>query len=124
MRIQYLSGEVTGKMGKETILLGDLVVPNQVVGVASIVKIPLLDEVVWDGILGLAYPNRNLKAQGIKPIMDNIIYNDVLKKRNEKNQLSYYLGPDSGSISFGGVDVRYKRSQDEEFVWAPITEEN
>lgn len=54
MHIQYLSGEVTGSMGKETLLLGDLVVPNQVIGVADVVEIPLLDEVIWDGILGLA----------------------------------------------------------------------
>jgi hypothetical protein len=41
-------------LGKETIILGDLVVPNQVIGVANVVNVPLLDEVVWDGILGLA----------------------------------------------------------------------
>ena len=28
---------------------------------ANQVDIPLLDEVIWDGILGLAYPNSNLK---------------------------------------------------------------
>lgn len=76
-------------MGKETILLGDLVVPNQIIGVASVVKIPLLDEVVWDGILGLAYPNQNLKRQGIKPIIDTIINQNILHKRDEKNQVSY-----------------------------------
>jgi len=45
---------VSGKMGKETIILGDLVVPNQIIGVADRVDVPLLDEVTWDGILGLA----------------------------------------------------------------------
>jgi len=54
MSIQYLSGRVAGYMGKETIILGDLIVPNQVVGIAYEVAIPLLDEVIWDGILGLA----------------------------------------------------------------------
>lgn len=54
MKIQYLSGEVSGKMGKESIILGDLVVPNQIIGVADRVDVPLLDEVTWDGILGLA----------------------------------------------------------------------
>jgi len=54
MNIQYLSGRVAGEMGKETIILGDLKVKNQVIGMAYEVSIPLLDEVIWDGILGLA----------------------------------------------------------------------
>jgi len=32
-----------------------------VIGIAKEVDIPLLDEVIWDGILGLAYANQNLK---------------------------------------------------------------
>jgi len=48
-------------MAKETIRLGDMDVPHQIIGIANEVEIPLLDEVTWDGILGLAYPNQNLK---------------------------------------------------------------
>lgn len=103
-------------MGKETIILGDLVVPNQIIGVADRVDVPLLDEVTWDGILGLAYPNKNLKSQHIDPLVDNIIKQNILKNRGERNQFSYYLGPDMGSVIFGGVDLRYKRSAREEFV--------
>ena len=43
MTIQYLSGKVTGDMALETIGLGDLVVPDQVIGIAKVVEIPLLD---------------------------------------------------------------------------------
>jgi len=111
-------------MGKETIILGDLVVPNQIIGVADRVDVPLLDEVTWDGILGLAYPNKNLRNQGIDPLMDNIIKQSLLLNRGEKNQFSYYLGPDMGSIIFGGVDLRYKRSAREEFVYSPIVTED
>lgn len=57
MAIQYLSGKVQGDMARETISLGDLTVPLQIIGIATEVEVPLLDEVVWDGILGLAYPN-------------------------------------------------------------------
>jgi hypothetical protein len=57
MAIQYLSGKVQGDMARETITLGDLVVKEQIIGIATEVEVPLLDEVVWDGILGLAYPN-------------------------------------------------------------------
>ena len=43
MSIQYLSGRVTGDMAMESVSLGQLVVPNQVIGIANEVEIPLLD---------------------------------------------------------------------------------
>lgn len=111
-------------MGQDTITLGDLKINNQVIGVATEVEIPLLDEVVWDGILGLAYPNNNMKKKQIKPLFDNIISQQLLGKKGEKNQFSYYLGPDKGAIVFGGVDVRFKNSLSDEFFWTPIAEES
>jgi hypothetical protein len=45
----------------ETLTIGDLVVKNQVIGMGNQVDIPLLEDVTWDGILGLAYANANLK---------------------------------------------------------------
>ena len=124
MAIQYLSGKVEGMMATESIGLGDLIINNQVIGVAKEVEIPLLDEVIWDGILGLAYPNRNLRKQNIKPLFDNLISQDLLKKRGEQNQFSYYLGHENGSITFGGADMRFKKDVNEEFKWAPISEKN
>lgn len=41
--IQYLSGRISGDMATETIGLGELRVPGQVIGIAKEVKIPLLD---------------------------------------------------------------------------------
>lgn len=124
MSIQYLSGKVQGEMAKETIHLGDMEVSGQIIGIAKDVQIPLLDEVIWDGILGLAYPNANLKRQKIKPLFDTIIAQNLLKNKGEKNQFAYYLGPEKGAISFGGADMKYKRSVQDEFIWAPISEEN
>jgi len=124
MAIQYLSGKVEGIMATESIGLGDLIIPHQVIGVANEVSIPLLDEVIWDGILGLAYPNKNLRKQGIKPLFDNIISQNLLKTRGEANQFAYYLGHDNGSITFGGADMKFKKDINEEFKWAPITEKN
>ncbi len=43
MSIQYLSGRVTGDMALESVALGQLVVPKQVIGIANEVEIPLLD---------------------------------------------------------------------------------
>ena len=111
-------------MGRETIYLGDLAISRQIFGVATEVDIPLLDEVKWDGILGLAYPNFNMRKKQIKPLFDNIMAQELLQKKREKNQFSYYLGPDTGAISFGGADMRFKAKLDEEFLWTPIAEEN
>ena len=79
----------------ETITIGDLTVHNQVIGMANQVDIPLLEDVTWDGILGLAYPNANLKKkvsqycffknQGIKTLMDNVIDQKQLTKLEEMN---------------------------------------
>jgi hypothetical protein len=58
--IQYLSGSVTGKQGYEIINIDGIDVPNQIIGVADVVNIPLLDDVAWDGIIGLAFANHKL----------------------------------------------------------------
>ena len=42
-------------------MIGDLKVKNQVIGLAYDIDIPLLEDVTWDGILGLAYANQNLQ---------------------------------------------------------------
>lgn len=111
-------------MAKETITLGDLVVSNQIIGIATEVEVPLLDEVIWDGILGLAYPNQNLKNQKIEPLFDNIIDQNLLTSKGEKNQFAYYLGPDTGAITFGGADMKYKKYIDDEFTFSPISDDN
>lgn len=69
----------------ETLTIGDLVVKNQVIGMGNQVDIPLLEDVTWDGILGLAYANANLKKLGIKTLMDNVIDQKSLVKLNELN---------------------------------------
>lgn len=47
--------------------------------------------------------------------MENVIEQKSLVKINEANQFAYYLGPDQGSITFGGADMRYKNSINDEF---------
>ena len=124
MDIQYLSGHVSGEMVRETIVLGGMEIKDQVIGLADQIDIPLMNEVIWDGILGLAYPNRNLRNKRISPIIDSIIEQDLLHKKGEKNQFAYYLGLNNGAITFGGADMKYKKDMNEEFKWAPIAEKN
>lgn len=60
-------------MAYESIHIGNLEVKNQVIGIADEVEVPLMDDVDWDGILGLAFPNDNLKQKHIDPLVDNIM---------------------------------------------------
>lgn len=66
---QYLSGKVAGPFVYETVKLGAIEVEKQIVGVAHTVDIALLDDVLWDGILGLAYPSSLLLEKVIPTIV-------------------------------------------------------
>ena len=48
-------------MGLENVKVGEFYVENQIIGLASKVNVPILDDVLWDGILGLGFPNHNLQ---------------------------------------------------------------
>jgi Eukaryotic aspartyl protease len=128
MNIQYLSGKVQGDMVLEKVVLGDITVKNQVVGVAKVVDIDLLDDVKWDGILGLAYPNPTLSSQGITPIFDTIIRSHVLSSRHLANQFAYYIDDTHGAITFGGANCDFiakgesKKNCIDKFSFVPVTE--
>ncbi len=49
-----------GVMGRETVQFGELVIEGQTIGLAESVNVPILDDVLWDGILGLGFANKNL----------------------------------------------------------------
>tara|TARA_A100001015_G_scaffold311507_1_gene414891 strand:- start:1654 stop:3396 length:1743 start_codon:yes stop_codon:yes gene_type:complete len=118
MCIQYLSGKVEGFMAKDTITIGDLKVHSQVFGMADTIDVPLLDEVVWDGIIGLAYPNQKLNDQGVTPLVDNM----MKKKTLQNNVFAYYIGQSSGAVTFGGVDKKFFAGTDNKFRYAAVTE--
>jgi len=102
--IEYLSGAVRGQLAYQDIIIGDVHVTNQVVGLANVVDIDLLDDVEWDGIVGFAYPNPQLTQAGALPFFDNIMHQQILKKQGLANQFAYYIDDTKGSLSFGGAD--------------------
>jgi len=126
MKIQYLSGQVSGDMVRMPVQLGDVKVPRQVIGLASIVSISLLDDVVWDGIIGLAFPNPSLASQGVIPVMDTIINDGILKKKGLSNQFAYYIDDKKGAVTFGGAncDLIKEGTQDciNDFKFVKVTE--
>ena len=60
MNIKYFSGHVKGDYMTENVNISEIKVKNQIIGIAKEVDIPLLENVIWDGMLGLAYSNKNL----------------------------------------------------------------
>ena len=71
--IYYMSGRLAGDFAIETVHLNGLTISNQNVGFAKEINIPILDDVVWDGIIGLAFANKKLQNLHIKPLFDTII---------------------------------------------------
>jgi len=125
LNIQYLSGRVSGDMVYETVHTGDVTVQRQIVGIADHVDIVLLDDVIWDGILGLAYPNKVLTARGVVPFFDNVINTRALQRRGLANQFGYYIDDSKGSVTFGGVDctlVGNRGNCIKHFGFVPVSE--
>lgn len=129
MSIEYLSGRVEGPFVYETVKLGDISVPRQIVGVASTIDIALLDDVVWDGILGLAYPSSFLLEKGVTPLFDNMMQQKVLEHHHLANQFSYYIDDDKGSITLGGANcqlINYGSGHEADciskFVFVPVSD--
>ncbi|KJP86564.1 hypothetical protein AK88_03760 [Plasmodium fragile] len=124
LEVSYLSGQVIGFDGYDTIKLGaNLSVPNTNIAFATKIEIPVLEEFKWDGILGLGFENADSKQRGMKPFLDHLKDENILTQMGYKNQFGYYLSDTGGYISFGGVDNRLKRSPEEEVMWSPVSTE-
>jgi hypothetical protein len=91
----------------------------QPIGCANNVDITLLDDVEWDGILGMAYPNPALARQGIYPLFDNL-----MRQHAALSSFAYYLGEEGGALTIGGVDPRYVASSAPEPFYTPVVEKN
>ena len=72
LEIEYLSGKVTGVWGRELVYLGELSFWGNL-GLATKIEVPILDDVKWDGIVGLGFANNKMKQINILPVMDSII---------------------------------------------------
>lgn len=90
-------------MANETIYLGPMSIQNQTVGIANEVVIPMLDDVKWDGIVGLSYANQKTKDQKIITFFDNIIQQNILNR----NIFSYVLSDKQGHLSFGELEPEF-----------------
>jgi len=114
------------------------------VGIANVVDIELLDDVQWDGILGLAFPSPSLVETGITPFFDSILKSNLLKKRGLLNQFAYFIDDKGGQMTLGGADcTKFKFSTEQsqgraaragggataggcatQFLFVPVTEKS
>ena len=113
-KVKYLSGQVEGSLVTERLVIDGLEIPRIAVGAASDVDIRLLDDIAWDGILGLAYPpapsSDTTMIDDRVPVFDALMRLGALHSRGLANQFGYYINDKSGSFSLGGVDCAVLRT--------------
>ncbi|KAJ1679751.1 hypothetical protein EV182_001401 [Spiromyces aspiralis] len=119
--ISYGDGSyASGNLMIDSVTIGNLTVPNQVIGLATDESSAYQTDVV-DGLLGLAYSSASSIPGELHALsfIDNVFENDLLKeplfsvflKRN--GDVNY-----AGEYLFGAIDKsRYKG----ELTWAPVT---
>lgn len=108
-------------MGRETLFLTPkLSLPDQTVGFATKATFPLLFRSEFDGILGLAFPNRLSREQNIAPVFDNLLMKGLLLKP----LFSIFVDDNGGKLMFGSWDDDLKERKTDEFVWVPLAERN
>lgn len=100
--IKYGSGPVSGKFAQDTVTLGDIVVPEQKLGVitnvAGLGKMYSLGK--FDGIMGLGFSSLSLGQ--VPTVLDNAIQQGVL----DEPVFGFFLGDNAdGELSVGGVDT-------------------
>ncbi|UKJ88202.2 aspartyl protease [Theileria orientalis] len=124
IEIKYLSGEIDAIDGTTNVnLLNGITLKDVNVGLATSINIPALGDTHWDGIVGLGFKTKEMESRGSKPLLESIMLNKSLYP-NYRNQVAYYVSKNGGNISFGGINPNYKRSQNDEFVWAPIVKDS
>ncbi|PFH31076.1 aspartyl protease [Besnoitia besnoiti] len=125
MNVVYLSGTLQGYDGYDTVHLGNgISVPHTNIGFGTLVDIPLLRDLAWDGIVGLGFKNHEITHRGVLPLLDHIVQTKALESKNLGNQFAYYLSADGGSMTFGGADLSRKQFPEEEFSWVPVDPSN
>ncbi|XP_040111881.1 pregnancy-associated glycoprotein 2-like [Oryx dammah] len=116
IKLIYGSGSMNGVLGRDTIQIGNLVITNQIFGLSQNQSSGVLEQVPYDGILGLAYPD--LAVQGTTPVFDNLKNHGIISEP----VFAFYLSSRPGNISmvmFGGVDHTYHKGK---LQWVPVTQ--
>ncbi|KAB0357740.1 hypothetical protein FD754_001896 [Muntiacus muntjak] len=115
INLSYGSGRMNGVLGCDTVQIGNLVIVNQTFGLSQNQSSGVLEQVPYDGLLGLAYPS--LAVRGTTPVFDNLKNQRVISEP----VFAFYLSSQPGNSSvvmFGGVDHTYHKGK---IQWVPVT---
>ncbi|XP_034376757.1 pepsin A-5 isoform X1 [Arvicanthis niloticus] len=115
VNVAYGSGEMSGFLAYDTVKIGDLTVVAQAFGLSLEEPGSFMEYAVFDGILGLGYPD--LGIQGITPVFDNLWIQGLIPQ----NLFAFYLSSqdEKGSmLMLGGVDPSYYHG---ELHWVPVS---
>ncbi|CAL8338734.1 unnamed protein product [Merluccius merluccius] len=100
--ISYVTGLVEGVTAYDTVLISDIHVEHQILGLTHF-EGPFLRYMPWDGIQGLAFPG--IASEGGTPLFNNMWNQGKI----EQNQFSMYLNSsvEGSALILGGVDPQY-----------------
>ncbi|CAH6793750.1 pepsin A-5 [Phodopus roborovskii] len=115
VNVAYGSGEMSGFLAYDSVKIGDLTVVAQAFGLSVEEPGTSMEYAVFDGILGLGYPD--LSLQGILPVFDNLWMQGLIPQ----NLFAFYLSSkdEKGSmLMLGGVDPSYYSG---DLHWVPVS---
>ncbi|XP_030632480.1 pepsin A-like [Chanos chanos] len=113
--IAYGTGSMTGVLGYDMLMIGDVYVQNQVFGLSE-TESEYLVYMPYDGILGLAFISD--ATEDFTPVFNNL----VAQGRVSQNLFSFYLtSSEEGSVVIlGGTDPAYHSGS---IQWIPLSQQ-
>ncbi|XP_029410537.1 prokineticin-1 isoform X3 [Nannospalax galili] len=114
MFVQYGTGSVQGFLGYDTVIISNIVVPQQTVGLTTKEPGDIFIHSPFDGILGLAYPS--LASKYSVPMFDNMMNRHLVAQ----DLFSVYMSRnEQGSmLTLGTIDQFYFTGS---LHWVPLT---
>ncbi|GFE53992.1 aspartyl protease ASP3 [Babesia ovis] len=108
IHVKFGTGEIEGYPAKETVRIGDTIIPKQTLAVVESEDsgnqgANIFDKINFEGIVGLAFPEMS-SIPGI-PIFDHM----ALLKNMKHKEFAFYIGENDqdSKLMFGGVDPQY-----------------
>eukprot|EP00252_Welwitschia_mirabilis_P025767 TRINITY_DN8194_c0_g1_i2.p1 TRINITY_DN8194_c0_g1~~TRINITY_DN8194_c0_g1_i2.p1 ORF type:complete len:468 (+),score=72.12 TRINITY_DN8194_c0_g1_i2:58-1461(+) len=117
--IQYGTGSVTGFLSEDDVMIGDVVVRNQVFAEATSEPGMTFVAAKFDGILGLGF--QKISIDDVVPVWYNMVSQGAVKEPI----FSFWLNrnaddSEGGELVFGGADPKHYKG---EHTYVPVTQE-
>lgn len=120
MDLKYEKGELTGFLGRDKVMVGGVLLDRQEF-IQATKPGPHIEDVVYDGILGLGFPS--LAVKGTTTVLENMMNKRLINKNIFSFWIRSYHGdgrhedPNGGQIVFGGFDPNHFKG---EHTYVPV----